>query len=71
VESLHYSSWNIATGSLHLGITVRDNLRWTDQVNYVVQKAWKALHILKGNSNTKSLAYTSPVRPILEYGADS
>ena len=23
----------------------------------------------KGNSSTKSLAYTSPVRPILEYGA--
>jgi len=28
------------------------------------------MHILKqGNSNTKSLAYTSPVRPILEYVA--
>ena len=25
--------------------------------------------IKKGNSNTKSLAYTSLVRPILEYGA--
>jgi hypothetical protein len=28
------------------------------------------MHILKkGNNNTKSLAYTSLVRPILEYGA--
>jgi hypothetical protein len=39
-----------------------------------VKTAWKALHftmrILKnGNSNTKSLAYTSLVRLILEYGA--
>jgi len=25
--------------------------------------------VKKGNKNTKSLAYTSPVRPILEYGA--
>ena len=39
-----------------------------------MQKAWKALHFImrileKGNKNTKSLAYTSLVRPILEYGA--
>ena len=25
--------------------------------------------VIKGNKNTKSLAYTSLVRPILEYGA--
>jgi hypothetical protein len=39
-----------------------------------VEKAWKALHftvriLKKGNSNTKSLAYTSLMRPILEYEA--
>ena len=39
-----------------------------------MKKDWKALHftmriIKKGNSNTKSLAYMSFVRPILEYGA--
>jgi hypothetical protein len=39
-----------------------------------VKKAWKALHFKmrlpkQGNGNTKSLAYTSVVRPILEYGA--
>jgi hypothetical protein len=38
-----------------------------------VQKAWKALHFVmlvlkKGNKNAKSLAYTSLVHPILEYG---
>jgi hypothetical protein len=37
-------------------------------------KTWKALHFIKrvlkeGNSSTKSLAYTTIVRPILEYGA--
>jgi hypothetical protein len=40
----------------------------------MVKKAWKVLHFTmripqKGNSNTKSLAYMSLVRPILEYGA--
>ena len=42
------------------------------QVNYTVQKAWKALHLVmrvlkKGNMKTECLAYTSLVRPILEY----
>jgi len=50
-------------------------LNWVDQVNYTAQKAWKALlHfvmcVLKtGNRNTKHLAYTSLVHPILEYGS--
>ena len=58
----------------YLGIIIRSDLSWADQVNCTVQKAWKALHFImpilkKGNKNTKSLAYTSLVRPILEYGA--
>jgi len=48
----------------YLGIVIRNDLSWTDQVNYTVQKAWRALHFVmrivnKGNKNTKSLAYTS------------
>jgi len=58
----------------YLGIIIRSDLSWADQVNYTVQRAWRALHFVtrivkKGNKNTKSLAYTSLVRPILEYGA--
>ena len=58
----------------YLGIILRGNLSWADKVNYAVKKAWKALHftmriLKKGNSNTKSLAYMSLGRPILEYGA--
>jgi hypothetical protein len=57
----------------HLGIFLRSDLSWADQVNYTVKKAWKALHftmrILKmANSNTRSLAYRSLVQPILEFG---
>jgi len=57
-----------------LGIIFRSDLSWADHVNYTVKKAWKALHFImrifkKGNSGTKSLAYTTLARPILEYGA--
>ena len=63
-----------ASSCKYLGIILRSDLSWADQVNYAVKKAWKALHftmriLKKGNSNTKSLAYMSLVRPILEYGA--
>ena len=62
-----------ASSCKYLGIILRGDLSWEDQVNYAVKKGWKALHftmriLKKGNSNTKSLAYMSLVRPILEYG---
>jgi hypothetical protein len=58
----------------YLGMILRSDLSWADQVNYTAKKAWKALHfamriLKKGSSNTKTLAYTSLARPILEYGA--
>jgi hypothetical protein len=45
----------------YLGIIIRSDLRWADQVNYTVQKAWRTLHFVmrivkKGNKNTKGLA---------------
>jgi len=57
----------------YLGIVIRNDLSWADQVSYMVRKAWRALHFVirivkKGNKNTKSLAYTSLVCPILKYG---
>jgi len=63
-----------ANSCKYLGIILRSDLSWTDRVNYTVRKAWKVLHYTmrifrKGNNNTKSLAYVSLVRPILEYGA--
>ena len=56
----------------YFGIVPRADVNWVDQVNYPPQKAWKAFHFVirvlkKGNRNTKTLAYTSLVRPILEY----
>jgi hypothetical protein len=46
-----------------LGIILLSDLSWADKVNYTVKKAWKA------NSSTKSIAYMSLVRLILEYWA--
>jgi hypothetical protein len=62
-----------ASSCKYLEIILRSDISWADQVNYTVKKAWKALHftiriLKKGNGNTKSLAYISLVRPILEYG---
>jgi hypothetical protein len=77
-DPLNYSlrDQNIPEASCckYLGIIMRSDLSSAYQVNCTVQKAWKALHFImrilkKGNKNTKSLAYTPPVRPILEYGA--
>jgi hypothetical protein len=63
-----------ASSCKYLGIILRSDLSWADQVNCIVKKAWKALHftmriLKKGNSNTKRSAYMSLIRPILEYGA--
>jgi len=32
-----------ASSCKYLGITLRNDLSWVDQVNYTVKKAWKAL----------------------------
>jgi hypothetical protein len=45
----------------YLGIIIRSDLSWAEQVHYMVQIAWRALqfvmHIVKrANKNTKSLA---------------
>jgi len=63
-----------ASSCKHLGIIFRSDLNWVDQVIYTAQKAWKALHFVmcflkKGDRHTRSLAYTSLVSPILEYGS--
>jgi hypothetical protein len=63
-----------ASSCEYLEIILCSDLSWTYQTNYTVQKDWRVLHfimrVLKGvNSYTKSLAYLSLVRLILENGA--
>jgi len=62
-----------ANSCKYLGITLSSYLSSTDDVNYMAKIAWKALYfticiLKKGYYYTKSLAYTVPVHPILEYG---
>jgi len=62
-----------ASSCKYLWISLRSDLIWADQVNCTVEKAWKALHftmriLKKCNSNTKSLAYMSLVRSIIDFG---
>jgi hypothetical protein len=61
-----------ATSFKYVGINIRSDVSWADPVNYKLRKAWKALHLImcihkQVNNTTKRLAYTSLVRPILEY----
>ena len=57
----------------YLGIIIRSDLNWADHVNQTLLKAWKVvqfvMRILRKGNNTKHLAYTALVWPILECGA--
>jgi len=57
-----------------LGTMLRSDISWAGHVNGTVKKACKALHFImrvleKGNSSTRSSAYTTLVRLILDYDA--
>ena len=63
-----------ASSCKYFGIILRSDLNWVDQVIYLVQKTWKALHFVmrvlkKRKYEYKILAYTPLVRPVLKYGA--
>ena len=50
-----------ASSCKYIGIILRSDLMWADQVNCIERRAWKALHFImhalkKGNSIMKSLA---------------
>ena len=56
----------------YLGVTVSDDLQWHDQVQSVANKANSMLHLIARNLRncprfTRCLAYTTLVRPKLEY----
>ncbi|WP_240991768.1 hypothetical protein, partial [endosymbiont of Tevnia jerichonana] len=60
----------------YLGIQISNTLNWTAQCNSVAMKAQQTLGVIRRNLNKcpthiKSLAYTTLVRPILEYASAS
>jgi len=42
-----------ASSCKYLGIILRGHLNWVDQINYTVQKAWKALHFVMCSQKRK------------------
>ena len=60
--------------SKYLGVVVSDDLQWHNQVCAVAKKANSALHLIARNlhdcpRSTRALAYTTLVRPKMEYCA--
>ena len=58
----------------YLGLELTNNLSWSPQVQKITKKANNTLHFLRRNlwgspQKVKEMAYTSMVRPILEYGS--
>jgi hypothetical protein len=60
----------------YLGVTVSSDLRWHNHVSCISTKATRTLNFIRRNihgcsADTKALAYTSLVRPHLEYAASA
>ena len=60
----------------YLGVQISNTLNWTTQCNSVAKKAQQTLGVIRRNLNKrpthiKSIAYTTLVRPILEYASAS
>ena len=58
----------------YLGVTISEDLKWTDHVNDIVKKAYKTLGLLERNiqghnRDLKSTAYKTLVLPQLEYAS--
>jgi len=63
-----------ASSFKYLGIIIRSDLNRADHVNYTLRKEWAIIYFImciikNGNNNTKRLACTALVRPMLAYGA--
>ena len=60
----------------YLGVTLTNNLKWSQHVSSVSGKASKVLGLIKRNfsncpRSVKEIAYTTLVRPKLEYGCEA
>ena len=72
--SLHNQVLENVSSVKYLGITVTDDLDWSQHINNVTSKATKTLGFLRRNltlapKETKVAVYKALVRPQLEYAA--
>lgn len=66
------SNWNRWIASHYLGVTISNNLKWSDHVYIITAKANKSLGSIQSNlwnrpKNVKEIVYTSLVWLKLEY----
>ena len=74
--TLHNQPLTTVNQATYLGVELTSNLSWGAHVNKVSHKASQSLGFLKRNlhsakPDTKTAAYTSLVRPILEYSSSA
>ena len=71
---LHSTVLESVPSAKYLGITISDNLSWTPHIDSVSKEANQTLGFLKRNTKVhnkdlESTAYTTSVRPQLEYAS--
>ena len=71
---LHGHELETVTKAKYLGVTLTNNMSWSEHINAITAKANKTLGFLKRNvkissQNIKEIAYKTYVRPILEYAS--
>ena len=72
--TLHGQTLEVTSGSKYLGVTIDENLKWTQHIQETAAEANKTLGLLKRNfrecnRNVRSTTYQTMVRPVLEYAA--
>ena len=72
--NLHGQTLEVTDSSKYLGVTIKNDLTWSQHIDASTAKANRTVGFLKRNfsrcsSTAKASTYTSMVRPILEYAS--
>jgi hypothetical protein len=72
--TLHGHTLDVVDSGKYLGVTINKDLTWTKHINQTIGKASKTLDFRRRNlgrctTKTKATAYTTLVRPVLEYAS--
>ena len=72
---IHEQTMEVVNSSKYLGVTISENLTWRKHIEDTVNKANKTLSFVRRNlsncsASVKTAAYTTMVRPRLEYSSN-